>query len=289
MKFVTGKEPIFTRQTFKKKLLSLILEPIKKTVLERIVLGGAKRIAWLMQHVRTAINPQKVARSITDGISKGYDRVMIARELRDELGATKAQAKRIARTEGARVATESNMEAFTEIDEMTLGYMIHAVLDERTRPQHRARNGQIYWKEPVGNQLSVKDMPRPPVEPDGSIAWNCRCYVSPVFEELDDLTTPKNAEGSLIPSVLVYQDWFRNATERQKRIAVGSRRYDIITRKHGKNASYYYFIQDNGDLMPLADIMKESPEDTADRVRAVQSLAQSQRRQRRDVLATGQT
>lgn len=604
VKFVAGKEPVVTKQSFKKKLLSLILEPIKKAVLEKIVLGGAKAIAWLMRHVRTSISPQRIARIIIDGISKGYDRVMIARELRNELGATKAQAKRIARTEGARVATESNMAAFEELGEMVLGYLIHSVLDERTRPQHRARNGTIYYKEPTGNQKSVSEMPRPPIESDGSIAWNCRCvtaesyvhghinsiirtnyagqfleirtrsgaklvvtanhpiatdkgfvpanclnkgsyvvsdgiraakfpinindsiptikemfetlavanglhtirriptalefhgdgafinseisivwanrrlmgkadpdclhgfrkndlvrgaslamgihnlqcpfgishprpfdtlsigrpthlntsvekhsikaellsssvisptgnaklfgkdiqgitgqissdnfgggfsfgetpsqpfrfhfrpdrdaifneaspdnlvtsgefisqlvdrhasqiafdevisinrffmtthvysidsgigyymgsdssvsivqgncYLSPVFEELDDLHVPANAEGSLIPNVLVYQDWFKRATERQRRIAVGTRRYDLITSKHGKDASYYYYIQDNGDLIPLETAKRESPKDTQDRVHAVRLMAQANRRNRRDVLATGQ-
>ena len=167
--------------------------------------------------------------------------------------------------------------------------MIHAVLDERTRPLHRARNGLIYYKEPVGNQKSVADMPRPPIEPDGTVAFNCRCYISPVFAEDLGISIPQNAEGKLIPDQIIYNDWFKQATERQRRIAVGSRRYAMVIAKHGENVEYYHFVDEDGSLLPLEDIAKESPADTLARVALLRSQANSRRIARRDVLLTGST
>lgn len=151
----------------------MLIEPIKRSVLERIVLGGAVAISRLMQTVKHAFNPQRVADILVRDISDGKDRRAQIASLRNELAMPRAAAKRTVRTEGIRVATESNMAAYEELGDITIGYAIHAVLDEVTRPEHRARNGTIYYKYPVGGQKGINEMPRPPVEPDGSVAYNC--------------------------------------------------------------------------------------------------------------------
>lgn len=289
---VKGAAPVIalTKNAIRDKFYDLLIEPIKRTVLEKIVLGGAAAIQRLMQTVRTTVNPQKLAQIFVDGISSGKDRRQIATDLRNELGVTRAAAKRLTRTEGARVASESNMAAYEELGDMVMGYQIHAVLDERTRPQHRIRNGTIYYKEPVGSQKSVTEMPRPPVEPDGTIAFNCRCFLSPVFRPLDnfDRSLFRNAEKQIIGDLITYDDWFRQATERQKRIAVGSRRYDQVTKKHGENASYFHFVDDNGDLMALDELAKEKPADTNARIMRLRTMMAANRDRRRDVLLFGE-
>lgn len=277
------------KATLKSRFHSLLIEPIKKAVLEKIVLGGAKAIANLMQWTKTTLNPKRIADIFVKGISDGKDRRAIARDLQQELGATKAQAKRLARTEGIRVATESNLMAYEELGEAVIGFMIHAVLDERTRPQHRIRNGWVYYKEPEEGQRSIADMPRPPIESDGTVSWNCRCYLSPVFADLENLDKQKfiSSGHNLIPDPLVYSDWWKSATERQKRIAVGSRRYDAVTKKHGKGASYFHFIDDNGDLLSLDAITMETASDTQARIMRLRTIMGQARTQRRDALLFG--
>lgn len=155
----------------------MLIEPIKRSVLERIVLGGAVVISRLMTTVKQAFSPQRVADILVRDISEGKDRRAQITSLRNELAMPRAAAKRTVRTEGIRVATESNMAAYEELGDITIGYAIHALLDEATRPEHRARNGTIYYKYPVGGQKGISEMPRPPIEPDGSISWNCRCHL----------------------------------------------------------------------------------------------------------------
>lgn len=276
------------KPTLKSRFHNLLIEPIKKHVLEKIVLGGAAAISKLMTWTKTTLNPKRIADIFVKGISSGKNRREIARELQQELGATKAQAKRLARTEGIRVATESNLMAYDELGDAVLGFMIHAVLDERTRPQHRIRNGWVYYKEPEEGQRSIQDMPKPPIEPDGSVAWNCRCYLSPVFANLENLDKTKFIHNTnLLPDPLVYQDWWKTATDRQKRIAVGSRRYDAVTKKHGKTASYFHFIDDNGDLLSLDAIATETPADTQTRIMRLRTIMGQARLQRRDALLFG--
>lgn len=285
------KEPTVAldKRELKRRFHDLLIEPIKKTVLERIVLGGAKAIAALMQWTKTTLNPKRVADIFVKGISGGKDRRQIARDLQQELGATKAQAKRLARTEGLRVATESNFAAYEELGDAVVGYQLHAVLDERTRPLHRIRNGWVFYKHPENGQRDVKDMPHPPVESDGSISWNCRCWIAPIFADLENLDKKKyiGSESKLLPDPLVYSDFWRQATERQKRIAVGSRRYDLVTKLHGANASYFHFIDDNGDLLPMDAISQEKASDTAMRVMRLRTIMANARAARKDALLYG--
>ena len=263
----------------------MLIEPIKRSVLERIVLGGAVVISRLMTTVKQAFSPQRVADILVRDISEGKDRRAQITSLRNELAMPRAAAKRTVRTEGIRVATESNMAAYEELGDITIGYAIHALLDEATRPEHRARNGTIYYKYPVGGQKGISEMPRPPIEPDGSIAWNCRCYLSPVFESLENFEMPTSS--NVLPSILVYQDWWKNASDAKKRIAVGVRRFNYVTQRYGADASYSHFIDADGQLLSIDTLTAETAEQAAERIAANDALSNEARKRRASLLLTG--
>lgn len=301
IKRFTKKEPAvaLTKQEVKRRFHSLLIEPIKKLVLEKIVLGGAAKIAQLMQYVKQSVSPRRIADILVKKIASGADRRQQAQALRDELGMPKAAAKRLVRTEGARVATESNMAAFDELGTAVIGFMVHATPNPDSRWWHRQRSGTIYYKDPLPGQKGLAQMPRPPLEAEDpaerpedapAIAHNCLCYVSPVFQPLDNLDGKfgHTADDKLVPDILVYSDWYKQAPERLQRKSVGSRRYDAVTSKHGADASYFYYINpDTGELLSLEQIALETEADTISRVTQARIVASEARKRRRDVLLFG--
>lgn len=294
--FKLRKEPAWKRLTFKQKLHDMLIEPIKATVLEKIVLGGAKAIQVMMANVARAINPRKIADILIKGISTGLNRVQIMQELRNELGMTRSEAKRTARTEGARVATESNMAAYEELGDSVTGYMIHATPNPDSRWWHKHRSGTAYYKFPKEGQKGLKQLPHPPMEaedpnerPEGApaTAWNCLCYLQPLFAPLDDLPElPETAEHKIVPDVSIYANWFKQASEKLKRRAVGSRRFDLVMAVH-PDAGYYHFIGDDGQLLSMDVIRAETAIETSARVARVGAYYNNMAAQRARAITTG--
>ena len=134
--------------------------------------------------IASALAPASaLASAIAGGMALGRTREEIVQDLLPVVQGVEHVARRIARTEGMRVAQSVQMATHAELGDLVIGYQIHALLDERTRPEHRKRNGTIYYAHPVGDQLGYDQMPDPPHEADGSLAWNCRCYLTPVLRD----------------------------------------------------------------------------------------------------------
>jgi SPP1 gp7 family putative phage head morphogenesis protein len=129
--------------------------------------------------------PEKLAGILADGYAVGKGPRGIAKDLLPYVNDVRVSAMRVARTWGMHVAASAQMDTHAELGDLVIGYQVHASLDKNTRPEHRARNGTIYWREPKAGQKGCDEMPRPPLEADGSTAWNCRCYLSPVLRPLD--------------------------------------------------------------------------------------------------------
>jgi hypothetical protein len=79
---------------------------------------------------------------------------------------------------------------------MVIGFQIHAVIDHRTWPWHAARSDTVYFEEPRGNELGLDRMPHPPEESPNlrdraagtpQIAYNCRCFLSPVLSPIQSI------------------------------------------------------------------------------------------------------
>lgn len=147
---------------------------------------SAEELASIVGNVPAALTrlgADQAASTVWSGIANGFNRTEIAKALQPMLNNYAVAARRTARTEGLRVATETNLAVAEQLGTDVIGYQIHAVLDDRTRPEHRKRDGTIYYREPTSGQHAMGEMPRPPMDPDGSLAFNCRCFLSPVFAD----------------------------------------------------------------------------------------------------------
>lgn len=159
----------------------------------------ARLVGPAPDYLTRLIDPQRAARAVYDGIAAGHDRRRIAADLEELFGGYATSAKRVARTWGIKVATDTQLAASEQIPDLVRGYQILAVLDLNTRPEHYKRSGTVYLRNPGPGQLGMDVMPRPPMDwtPAGwKMAWNCRCVPAPVFghETPDELA----AAGALV-------------------------------------------------------------------------------------------
>ncbi len=118
-------------------------------------------------------DPDRAAATVWQGIAGGKDRRAIAKDLANVMNRDMVAARRVARTEGLRVATFSQLAVSHQLGDLILGHQVLATLDSRTRPEHRKRHGTIFYLHPKGSQKGYEDMPTPPIEADGTIAYNC--------------------------------------------------------------------------------------------------------------------
>lgn len=192
---------------------------------ERFVLdpGWEDRFARLTK----LAEPELVANAVLRGLQAGKTHQEIGRDLLPLVGGQRATARRVARTEVMRVAQEAQLRMHEEqAGDLIAGYQVRATLDQHTRPHHAARDGTVYWKNPRPGQKSVREMPRPPIEEDGSYAWNCRCTLAPVMS--DPNATQDGDDQPDPPAHDHYADWFDDAPDRERLIAVGVRRYRAV-------------------------------------------------------------
>lgn len=83
--------------------------------------------------------------TMVQGFVKGESYVNIAKSLTESFGISLNNAMRIARTEGARAATEGHVSAYNEAEArgVEMDRIWVASLDGRTRPTHGALDGQV--------------------------------------------------------------------------------------------------------------------------------------------------
>ena len=122
---------------------------------------------------------------------KGIDE--IARDLLPVAEGVKASARRVARTWSMHVANQSQWEAHERLSEVVIGYQIHATPSPDSREWHSDRDGTEYFRNPGPGQKGFDQLPHPPQEaadprerPLGTpfLAWNCRCFLTPIFAEV---------------------------------------------------------------------------------------------------------
>lgn len=285
------REPVggeLTGEKARKLFADLLFPPLTPERVREIVLGRSGSLDWqarLSAATRLA-SPEALAGIITRSYAQGKTQQQIAKELLPAVQGVQSTARRIARTEGMRIAHETQMDMFDQLGDLVVGYQVHAQLDQNTRPWHAARNGTIYYNEPKPGQKGPAQMPNPPMEaedprerPAGAprTAWNCRCFLSPVLRppeyartHPEKLNVFRNSAGKAIPNPDTYSAWFDQADERRRRLAVGTRRYSAIRDALDTEPTWAHFIDPrDGDLMPLSALRAESPTDRAERVQIV--------------------
>lgn len=230
------------------------------------------------------VPPDYLASIVAAGFGAGKNPQEIARDLLPAVNGVRVSARRVARTWGLHLAHKTQMDAYAGLGDMLDGYQIHATLDENTRPVHRARHGTVYYREPGPGDPGLDEMPQPPLEADGSMAWNCRCWLSPVLKPPAWAGDPartlpfRTAQAKLVPDPATYAEWFAAADERRRRIAVGARRYSIVSGLV-QSPSWEHFIDHRtGEPVSLAKLKSETPVQMGERVQKVRALIGHRRR-----------
>jgi hypothetical protein len=172
------REPVsdFSAEDQKDIFADLLFPPPSKETLDRVINQPVQGVTWrdrLEGATRTSATPEKLMAILSQGFSQNKSPREIAKDLLPAVDGVRSSARRIARTESMRVSHGVAEESWKGMGDLVIGFQVHATLDQNTRPWHAARNGQVHFKEPKGSQLGMDQCPHPPLEADGSMAWNC--------------------------------------------------------------------------------------------------------------------
>lgn len=271
---VAEKKPVIeSRQSdIDDRIKDMLFDPLSPEKVASIVRGTTAGASWqsrLSQQTSLA-PPEHLATILTQNFNSQKTPAELSRVLKDHVGGVASTARRVARNESMRIAHESRMDAYEDLGDLVIGYQIHATMDSRVRPEHAARSGNVYYKNPKPGQLGVDKMPRPPIEADGTVAHNCRCWITPVLSmnpEIENDPASKKVfsddSGKLIPNPAVYTDWFDRAPEEDKARVVGARRLSLIRSQiqPGEKINWGYFVNPKtGKLLDVKHLERETVE-----------------------------
>jgi Phage Mu protein F like protein len=273
-------EPVISRlSAAAKKLLfrKVLFPPLGLNKIRELLRPFINPLTWVgVATARGEARPSTLAALVATEMSAGKTPQEVKARLQPFMGNVAYRARRLARTYGMTVAGKAQEAAHRQLGPLLIGYQIHATLDQHTRSKHAARNGRVYYLHPNAGEYGVAEMPHPPIEEDGhTIAWNCRCWTSPVLrppanQDANRLAIFTNAADKLIPDPTVYSQWFDQAGERKRRMAVGTRRYGVVSDLLGRTPRWEDFLEPtSGDLLTLDELKDESPDERAARVAAV--------------------
>jgi hypothetical protein len=269
---ITERKPILEdrRSEMEDQIKDMIFDPLPPDKIATIVRGTTAGASWqsrLAQQTSLA-PPEHLATILTQDFNGQKSPAELARVLKDHVQGVASTARRVARNESMRIAHESRMDAYEDLGDMVVGYQIHATMDTRVRPHHAARSGTVYYKKPVSGQLGLDKMPRPPIEEDGTVAHNCRCWITPVLsinQEIEKDPTVKKVfsdkKGKLIPNPAVYTDWFDRAPEADKARVVGPKRLKVMRNQllPGEKINWGHFVNPaTGRLLDVTHLENET-------------------------------
>lgn len=141
--------------------------------------------------------PEDLAAQIAASMAAGKTHREVAKDIQPLLDGSRVRAVRAARTFGLHAAHAGQRAAWDQAGDLIIGFEVMATLDGRTRPEHRRRHGTKYYKDPRPGQKGLDEMPRPPLEADGSIAWNCRCALIPLLAGTEPAAPPPPPEPNI--------------------------------------------------------------------------------------------
>lgn len=170
-----------------------------------------KLIPTLQKHRDEVL--KRIRIHITQGIMSGEGYTKIAKALRDDIGMTKAQSQRVARTEAGRAMSQAGLDSalVAEDNGLTMYKMWYAVKDNRTRDTHRHLDGA---KRPIRENFKssgcVGQAPKLFVGLNSAKEnINCRCKLLYYIDEDELPTVMRTKEDGVIPFT-TYREWEKN-------------------------------------------------------------------------------
>ncbi len=170
-----------------------------------------KLVPTLERHRNNVL--KKIRIEITKGIVNGKGYTHIAKALRDDLGMTKAQAQRVARTEAGRAMSQAGLDSAKVAKDN--GLSMHkrwlATKDTRTRHSHRHLDGQSLRLHEVFHSSGCTAQAPKLFEGDASAKENinCRCKLLYYIDEDELPTVMRTKEEGVIP-FMTYREWEKN-------------------------------------------------------------------------------
>lgn len=161
---------------------------------------------------------KKIRIHITQGIMSGEGYSKIAKALRDDIGMTKAQSQRVARTEAGRAMSQAGLDSAKVAKANGLTGMKKrwlATKDNRTRDTHRHLDGKaIDIDDNFHSSGCIGQAPKLFVGvASAKENINCRCKLLYYFDEDELPTVMRTKDDGVIP-FMTYREW-----EKQKRKA----------------------------------------------------------------------
>lgn len=161
---------------------------------------------------------KKIRIHITQGIMSGEGYSKIAKALRDDMGMTKAQSQRVARTEAGRAMSQAGLDSakVAKVNGLTgMKKRWLATKDNRTRDTHRHLDGKaIEIDDNFHSSGCIGQAPKLFVGvASAKENINCRCKLLYYFDEDELPTVMRTKDDGVIPFV-TYREW-----EKQKRKA----------------------------------------------------------------------
>lgn len=160
---------------------------------------------------------KKIRIHITQGIMSGEGYSKIAKALRDDIGMTKAQSQRVARTETGRAMSQAGLDSalVAKDNGLDMKKRWSATKDTRTRDTHRHLDGKaIDIDDNFHSSGCVGQAPKLFVGVTSAKEnINCRCKLLYYFDEDELPTVMRTKEDGVIP-FMTYREW-----EKQKRKA----------------------------------------------------------------------
>ena len=156
---------------------------------------------------------KRIRTHITQGIMSGEGYSKIAKALRDDLGMSKAQSVRVARTETGRALSQAGLDSTTVAKDngLDMKKRWYATKDTRTRDTHRHLDGQtVGIDENFHSSGCVGPAPKLFVGvASAKENINCRCKLLYYIDKDELPTTMRTKEDGIIPFTN-YREWERN-------------------------------------------------------------------------------
>lgn len=175
-----------------------------------------KLVPTLERHRNNVL--KKIRIEITKGIVNGKGYTHIAKALRDDLGMSKAQAQRVARTEAGRAMSQAGLDSakVARDNGLQMYKRWYATKDTRTRHSHRHLDGQSLRLHEVFHSSGCTAQAPKLFKDDDAKAMakeniNCRCKLLYYMDEEDLPTVMRTKEDGVIPFT-TYREW-----EKEKR------------------------------------------------------------------------
>ncbi len=253
----------------RKSIARQVFGDIPKEVVAQIVRNQNVPARILKAMQRTRMTPRAYAQAIA--IQR--DPVIRASLVSNYFNMVRNTAYTVTRTSAAAMMGQARMRAYGAIPKDLVGFQVHGILDERIRPAHRARNGTIYYKNPNYGQPGLPEMPNPPLEADGSTAFNCRCWLTPILSSLSNKFY--DFKGRIIPNARIFDEWFGSSVKDLQILAIGVKRYNAATKRlrKGEQLKWHHLLDPvSGMLLDSDEIANETPTARANRIKKAKNL-----------------